>query len=453
MIAREVTKTALLKRKVPKAVSITVMKFPNIGKEIESFAKQNHVGADAWRRTGVLTFSGNTKKGPKVTYMCLKRHLEKTYSTKIGYGTVVQLCLVHNKRRLSARRYWGVAGLKSRRARKGFNVRLNIDAHWSCAFYKCLDYVQLKDGRNKFILNRDDAAGFRLDTTYTHKQHKILGEAERPEVTTLTDYVNKYNSILQTTSYLFMATDNTAEMPVGIVKAQKVFPKNPAQHAADFQMLLKQPALEPILQNKDIDCIRVDGAADKGPNHLEVQFMWTEWHLKMNKTCTIVTSRYSGGSYLHRVELLNGCLTVGHSNVFIPSTILGSNFNAEGIDQDRLESNLGAATETYINSVSGTKCSGNPILLLKGCRDDVSRNNQERRDRLLTFLQGSKKNQLLFKKNYPDEYKYFTKVWDVRNNHMVKDLPDNYIFILLPCYQKKCPHPHCRDGKPSSPPV
>ncbi|CAB4009143.1 Hypothetical predicted protein, partial [Paramuricea clavata] len=95
------------------------------------------------------------------------------------------------------------------------------------------------------------------------------------------------------------------------------------------------------------------------------------------------------------------------------------------IDQDRLESNLGAATETYINSVSGTKCSGNPILLLKGCRDDVSRNNHERRDRLLTFLRGSKKNQLLFKKSYPDEYKYFTNVWDVRNNHMVKDLPDN----------------------------
>ncbi len=44
MIAREVTKTALFKRKVPKAVSKTVMKFPNIGKEIESFVRQNHVG-------------------------------------------------------------------------------------------------------------------------------------------------------------------------------------------------------------------------------------------------------------------------------------------------------------------------------------------------------------------------------------------------------------------------
>jgi hypothetical protein len=65
MSAREVTKTALLKRKVPKAVSKTVMKFPNIGKEIESFARQNRVGADAWRRTGVLTFSGNPKKGRK----------------------------------------------------------------------------------------------------------------------------------------------------------------------------------------------------------------------------------------------------------------------------------------------------------------------------------------------------------------------------------------------------
>ena len=97
------------------------------------------------------------------------------------------------------------------RARKGFNVRLNIDAHWSCAFYKYLDYIQLKDGEDKVILNRDDAAGFRLDTTYTHKQHKILAEASNPELTTRTDYVNKYASVLQTTSYLFMGTENTAE--------------------------------------------------------------------------------------------------------------------------------------------------------------------------------------------------------------------------------------------------
>ena len=86
------------------------------------------------------------------------------------------------------------------------------------------------------ILNRGDAAGFRLDTTYTHKQHKILAKASIPQLTTRTDYVNKYASVLQT-SYLFMDTENTAEICVGVVKAHQVFPKNPAQHAADLELL------------------------------------------------------------------------------------------------------------------------------------------------------------------------------------------------------------------------
>ena len=53
---------------------------------------------------------------------------------------------------------------------------LNVDAHWSCS----LDYLQLKDGRDKVVLHRDDASGFRLDSTFTHKQHKILPEYEKP---------------------------------------------------------------------------------------------------------------------------------------------------------------------------------------------------------------------------------------------------------------------------------
>ncbi len=42
--------------------------FPNIGKEIETFVQDSSVGADAWRRTGILTFDGNTRVKSKVTY-------------------------------------------------------------------------------------------------------------------------------------------------------------------------------------------------------------------------------------------------------------------------------------------------------------------------------------------------------------------------------------------------
>ena len=250
-----------------------------------------------------------------------------------------------------------------------------------------------------------------------------------------------------------MDTENTAEACVGVVKAHQVFPKNPAQHAADFELLYDHSSIQPLLQNKDVDCIRVDGAGDKGPSHFEVQFMWTEWHFKMGKVCTVVTSRFSGGSYLNRVELLNGCLSVGHSNVFIPSTILGSNRSNDGIDNEKLLANLDAAADVYINTMAGTRCAGNPIVLVKGAKNEVSKRYLERRDHLLTFLQGSAKKQLAYKKEFPEEYAYFSKVWTIRNNHMIKNLPENYILMLYPCFKKNCPHPICVNGKQNSEPV
>ena len=93
-----------------------------------------------------------------------------------------------------------------------------------------MDYLQLKDGRDKFILNRDDAAGFQLDTTFTHKQYSSLTPTDNPDLMTYTDYVNKYNSVQQTTMHLFMATENTPEMVAGIVKSNYVFAKYPSQN-------------------------------------------------------------------------------------------------------------------------------------------------------------------------------------------------------------------------------
>lgn len=52
-------------RKVSKKVHSIASDFPDIGKDIEN---NNSVGADSWRRTGVLTFDGNRKLGKKVTY-------------------------------------------------------------------------------------------------------------------------------------------------------------------------------------------------------------------------------------------------------------------------------------------------------------------------------------------------------------------------------------------------
>ena len=175
----------------------------------------------------------------KVTYSRIKEHLEEVYKRKFSYGTVVQLCVARNRRRQSAKRYKGVAKVTSRRARKGFQLRYNPDAHWSGALYRSLNFLQLKDGR--YI----DAAGFRLDTLKTHKLHRspiVQGK----EILTK-DYVNSYPSILQTTSYNFTATETTAEV---CAKGAGVFKKNAAQHSADLLQLEKEPAVNSISKTK-----------------------------------------------------------------------------------------------------------------------------------------------------------------------------------------------------------
>lgn len=449
-----VAERSVLKRKVPKRASKLLKEFPNLGKDIEDFVQENRIGADAWRRTGVATFDGNVKIGPRVTYRRIKEHLERKYQRKFSYGAIVQLSVVRNKRRRSSKRYWGAAQITCRRARKGFNVKLNPDAHWSSSFYKGLDKIQFEDGKDKCIINRDDAAGFRLDTTYTHKQHKAVSDANRQEVTTRTDYVNKYASVLQVTSYLIQATKTTPQMSAGVVKAHILYPKDPSQHAADLVMVENDPDFKPCLKNKPIDCIRVDGAADEGPAHTEVQFMWTERHLEQEKVCTLVTTRCSGSSYLNRVELQNGCLSVAHSNIFIPSTIHGSNFGqTAAIDYQQLERNLDSAADVYISKCNNAPFGESSITLFKGSRNDLAKNYKSRRPHLITFLKGSQKDKKKLMEENPTLFEYFTEIWKLRDRHMVKGLPNHYIFQLLPCYEEECIHPVCKRGQPEKEPV
>ena len=138
----------------------------------EQFVQENNVGADHWR-TGILTFDGNTRVGQKVTFRRTQDHLQRVYKCKFSYGSVLELCVARNKRR-SAKWYCGVTQVTCRKARKGFQMKFNPDAHWSSAFYCGLNHVQYQDGRNTMNLNRDNASGFRLDTLSTHRLHKTL---------------------------------------------------------------------------------------------------------------------------------------------------------------------------------------------------------------------------------------------------------------------------------------
>ena len=438
--AKTIASTCILKRKLPKRTSRIIKEHPSIGKDIEDFVMSKKVGADAWRRTGVLTFDGVRTRGKKVTYRNIQEHLQEKYDCKIGYGTVVQLCVIRSKRRISARRYKGVAKVTCRKSRKGFAVKLNPDAHWSSALYKGLDSLQLKDGRDKVLLNRDDQAGFRLDTTFTHRQGKCITMENAPALTTRTDFVNSYSSLLQTTSYLFMESDTTEKACVGLVKPHFMFQKNPTQHFIDLEML--ESKLPSHLGNRYIECVRVDGATDEGPGHVEVQFLWTERHIEKRRICTIVTSRHSGGSYLNEVELMNGCIAKAHSNLYIPSTLTGNNYDSNGLNSGKLRENLDIATDVYIDRVNGSACRGTTLQLYKGGQNEAI---TERRQSLLVFLKGKAKERMQLKESNPELFKYFENVWKVHENHMNKDLPENYMFMLNLCFKPECPHPLCVD--------
>ena len=89
-------------------------------------------------------------------------------------------------------------------------------------------------------LNRDSVDirfDIRLDTNFTHKQHKVLSEVGNPELRTYTDFLNNYRSKLQSMSYMFLGSQTTPEVCAGVVKAALIHEKNPAQPAADQAIL------------------------------------------------------------------------------------------------------------------------------------------------------------------------------------------------------------------------
>lgn len=96
------------------------------------------------------------------------------------------------------------------------------------------------------FVNRDDQAGFRLGTLTTHHQFTTPAVKGKKTVTTYTDFINPYQSVLQTTNYNFIATDTTDEVCVGVVKAQPLHSKCPAQHIEDLNMLQREEVLKEV---------------------------------------------------------------------------------------------------------------------------------------------------------------------------------------------------------------
>ena len=155
---------------------------------------------------------------------------------------------------------------------------------------------------------------------------------------------------------------------------------------------------------------------------------------------------------MNRVELVNGCIARAHSNIFIPSTLNGSNLNEHGLDEETLKENLEAASEVYIDRVQDAPFGNTTIKFFKGANDENDRYLQKRRDKLLSFLHDSKKAKQELKKEDPVFYQYCEEVWQVRSDRQVKGLPEQYVFFLYACYKPDCIHPVCKKGVPPTDP-
>ena len=64
----------------------------------------------------------------------------------------------------------------------------------------------------------------------------------------------------------------------------------------------------------------------------------------------------SGASYLNRVELQNGCLAIGHANLFILSTLRGNLIMDGKVEETILDSNLRVAMDLYIDHTNKSPC-------------------------------------------------------------------------------------------------
>lgn len=87
--AKKIAEQRFLSTMKSKRVSKILAECSDIGRVIEDFVSASNVGADAWRRTGALTFDGNTRLPQKVTYEWIRKHVQNVYKRRISYGTVV----------------------------------------------------------------------------------------------------------------------------------------------------------------------------------------------------------------------------------------------------------------------------------------------------------------------------------------------------------------------------
>jgi hypothetical protein len=452
-----------LKRKIGVRTKRIIQRHPDIGAVMEKLCSDAGLGANKWRSTSSITMSTNVSVNKGMTYLRLVELLRKYYKDdNISYGTVVELCVPRNCHRSCAKRYAGVANIVTRRTRKGWEERVNIDRHWSRALYRGLDYLQYQDDSEFELFNRDDAAAFKLDTCATSRHRPTPMLRFDVDLTPRTDYSEGKNTI-QVSTYNFTKTGTRSELAAGMVKAPRIHPKCPATHMADLEKIRKHPHFKPVFHKgpnwqyeKPGVCVRLDRGSDENLTFMEVKFLWTEYTVRHSKTFLLLTSRAAGDSYLNRAELQNGQYGLSNANTFIPSQVLMSNKNRETGKEEkwRVQANLEKAIEIYIKRNEALVFNRTEVKFLT-----IDTKLQEkytlRRDRLKNFLTKINMSHKSYSKwkasqDHPEEIKEWEDIMNIMKRHEhYQQCP--HVFYLGCCFIPECPHPVCKAADGSLP--
>jgi len=125
------------------------------------------------------------------------------------------------------------------------------------------------------------------------------------------------------------------------------------------------------------------------------------------------------------------------------------------VDQGKLQRNMLAAINVYINHVEGAAGLGGPIhLVTPPVPEDVRLKKDDTIAKMLR-AKGNTKKELM--RAHPEIAAEFDKVQRVMAAHQVKTwggqpVPTNYIFMLSCCHRPDCPHPLCQQPMPAEMP-
>ena len=75
------------------------------------------------------------------------------------------------------------------------------------------------------------------------------------------------------------------------------------------------------------------------------------------------------------------------------------------------------------------------IKMYRGATDQQAVQMKQERTDLLVFLRGTKSAKKELKEKKPDQYHHFEEILSLRERHIVKNLPSEYVFALRACYK------------------